>query len=99
MPPKRGKFRANVRRKMACSCPVRGQLHSPREIIMAEHVTSVRSIRIVRRFSTRKVNVEVGTGAIAPKVAIQRRKAQAPVKVEVGTGAIAPKVAIQRRKS
>jgi hypothetical protein len=39
----------------------------------------------------------VGTGAIAPKVAIVRRKGSAPVKVEVGTGAIAPKVAIARR--
>jgi hypothetical protein len=38
----------------------------------------------------------VGTGAIAPKVAIQRAKVSAPVKVEVGTGAIAPKVAIAR---
>jgi hypothetical protein len=46
-----------------------------------------------------KVNVEIGTGAIAPKVAIQRAKSQVPVRVEVGTGAIAPKVAIQRAKS
>jgi hypothetical protein len=54
---------------------------------------------IARNARTNKVNVEVGNGAIAPKVAIQRAKSQAPVKVEVGNGAIAPKVAIQRAKA
>jgi hypothetical protein len=53
---------------------------------------------VVLRF-TEAVRVEIGTGAIAPKVAIVRRKALAPVNVEVGTGAIAPKVAIVRRKA
>jgi len=53
---------------------------------------------IVRRPATVAVNVEVGTGAIAPKVAIVRRRTTAPVKVEVGTGAIAPKIAIARSK-
>ncbi len=53
---------------------------------------------VVRRATSAPVNVEVGTGAIAPKVAIARRNASAPVKVEVGTGAIAPKVAIARSK-
>ena len=52
---------------------------------------------VVRRSGTAPVKVEVGTGAIAPKVAITRRKATAPVNVEVGTGAIAPKVSIVRR--
>ena len=65
---------------------------------MSEHAKSVRVTRIARR-TTSKVNVEVGTGAIAPKVAIERRKTKLPVKVEFGTGAIAPKVAIQRGKS
>ena len=45
------------------------------------------------------VRVEVGNGAIAPKVAIVRRKASAPVRVEVGNGAIAPKVALVRGKT
>ena len=54
---------------------------------------------VVRRATSAPVNVEVGTGAIAPKVAIVRRKASAPVNVEVGTGAIAPKVAIVRGKA
>ena len=45
------------------------------------------------------VRVEVGNGAIAPKVAIVRRKASAPVRVEVGNGAIAPKVALVRGKA
>jgi hypothetical protein len=43
-----------------------------------------------------KVRVEVGNGAIAPKVALHRTRT--PVKVEVGNGAIAPKVAIHRGK-
>ena len=54
---------------------------------------------IARNSHATKVNVEIGNGAIAPKVAIQRAKAQAPVRVEIGNGAIAPKVAIQRAKS
>ena len=54
---------------------------------------------IARNSRPTAVNVEIGTGAIAPKVAIQRAKSQAPVKVEIGTGAIAPKVAIQRANS
>ena len=54
--------------------------------------------RVVLRSNSEAVKVEVGTGAIAPKVAIVRRKASAPVKVEVGTGAIAPKVALARGK-
>ena len=53
---------------------------------------------VVRRASA-PVNVEVGTGAIAPKVAIVRRNAQPRVNVEVGTGAIATKVAIARGKT
>jgi len=52
-----------------------------------------------RHVTANRVNVEIGTGAIAPKVAIVRRKASAPVNVEVGTGAIAPKVAIARGKA
>jgi hypothetical protein len=56
------------------------------------------SKRVAHRFVSTKVNVEVGNGAIAPKVAIQRRMSQRPVKVEVGNGAIAPKVAIERSK-
>ena len=55
--------------------------------------------RVIRRSPATPVKVEVGTGAIAPKVAIVRRKPAAPVKAEVGTGAIAPKVAIARRKA
>ena len=58
----------------------------------------VKNSVVVRRSPTSAVNIEVGTGAIAPKVAIARRKVSAPVKVEVGTGAIAPKVAIARGK-
>jgi len=53
---------------------------------------------VVLRSTSEAVRVEIGTGAIAPKVAIVRRKALAPVSVEVGTGAIAPKVAIVRGK-
>jgi len=53
---------------------------------------------VVRRPAPKPVNVEIGTGAIAPKVAIVRRKAAAPVNVEIGTGAIASKVAIVRGK-
>ena len=59
---------------------------------------TTRQSRIVRRSGPLPVKVEVGTGAIAPKVAIARRKVAAPVNVEVGTGAIAPKVAIARGK-
>jgi hypothetical protein len=66
---------------------------------MNDHIKPVRSVRIARPAHPIKVNVEVGTGAIAPKIAIHRSKGKAPVKVEVGTGAIAPKVAIHRRKS
>ena len=55
--------------------------------------------KVVLRRTPVRVNVEVGTGAIAPKVAIVRRKAQPRVNVEVGTGAIAPKVAIARGKT
>ena len=54
---------------------------------------------IARNSHSTKINVEIGTGAIAPKVAIQRAKSSLPVRVEVGTGAIAPKVAMQRAKS
>jgi hypothetical protein len=71
-------------------------LHSIREPIMNDHV---KPVRIARPARSRKVNVEVGTGAIAPKIAIHRYKAKPPVKVEVGTGAIAPKVALHRRRS
>ena len=46
-----------------------------------------------------KVNVEIGNGAIAPKVALKRAKGQAPVNVEIGNGAIAPKVALKRAKA
>ncbi|HTS23645.1 MAG TPA: hypothetical protein VMN79_17775 [Casimicrobiaceae bacterium] len=53
-----------------------------------------RKVKVVRRASTRPVRVEVGNGAIAPKVALHRSRT--PVKVEVGNGAIAPKVAIHR---
>ena len=55
-----------------------------------------RQIKVVRRVGSNKVRVEVGNGAIAPKVALHRTKT--PVKVEVGNGAIAPKVAIHRGK-
>jgi hypothetical protein len=65
---------------------------------MNDHVKHVRSVRIARPARSIKVNVEVGNGAIAPKVAIHRFNGKAPVKVEVGNGAIAPKVAIHRRK-
>ena len=54
---------------------------------------------IARRSPSSPVNVEIGNGAIAPKVAIVRAKRLAPVKVEVGNGAIAPKVAIVRAKT
>lgn len=60
--------------------------------------TTSASRRIARRFGMPSVNVEVGNGAIAPRVAIQRSKQKTPVKVEVGNGAIAPKVAIFRAK-
>jgi hypothetical protein len=67
--------------------------------LMKDHVKHVRSVLIAPTTRSIKVNVEVGNGAIAPKVAIHRFKGKAPVKVEVGNGAIAPKVAIHRRKS
>ena len=54
---------------------------------------------IVRNSQRSRASVEVGNGAIAPKIAIQRAKASSPVRVEVGNGAIAPKIAIQRAKS
>ncbi len=60
------------------------------------HPLSKKPHRRPSPLATAAVNVEIGTGAIAPKVAIARRKTAAPVKVEVGTGAIAPKVAIVR---
>ena len=49
---------------------------------------------VVRRSSNAPVRVEIGNGAIAPKVALKR--AAQPVKVEIGNGAIAPKVALKR---
>ena len=49
---------------------------------------------VARRTASNAVKVEIGNGAIAPKVALKR--AQAPVKVEIGNGAIAPKVAQAR---
>ena len=49
---------------------------------------------VVRRFPNAPVKVEIGNGAIAPKVALKRAKQ--PVKVEIGNGAIAPKVAMKR---
>ena len=55
-----------------------------------------RKVTVVRHAGSSKVRVEVGNGAIAPKVALHRTKT--PVKVEVGNGAIAPKVAIHRGK-
>jgi hypothetical protein len=58
--------------------------------------SSTRGVRIAHRTGTAQVNVEIGNGAIAPKVALQRAKKQAPVNVEIGNGAIAPKVALQR---
>jgi hypothetical protein len=58
---------------------------------------AARKVTVVRRVSLRKVRVEVGNGAIAPKVALHRIKK--PVKVEVGNGAIAPKVAMHRAGS
>ena len=51
---------------------------------------------VVRRVASAAVKVEIGNGAIAPKVALKR--VASPVKVEIGNGAIAPKVA-QRRVS
>ena len=49
---------------------------------------------VVRRSSDAPVKVEIGNGAIAPKIALKRAKQ--PVKVEIGNGAIAPKVAMKR---
>ena len=64
---------------------------------MNAFVTAVaRKVTVVRRVGLSKVRVEVGNGAIAPKVALHRTRT--PVKVEVGNGAIAPKVAIDRNK-
>lgn len=64
---------------------------------MNAHVAAAAGkVKVVRRSSAKKVRVEVGNGAIAPKVALHRTKT--PVKVEVGNGAIAPKVAIYRAK-
>ena len=40
---------------------------------------------IARNSATARVKVEVGNGAVAPKVAIQRAKL--PVRVEIGNGA------------
>lgn len=53
--------------------------------------------KVVRRVRSNKVLVEVGNGAIAPRVSLHRAKK--PVKVEVGNGAIAPKVALYRAKT
>ena len=61
--------------------------------------SNIRKTVIARHSGSAVVKVEIGNGAIAPKVAIQRAKAQPPVKVEIGNGAIAPKVAIQRAKT
>jgi hypothetical protein len=55
-----------------------------------------RKVTVVRRVGQSKVRVEVGNGAIAPKVALHRTRM--PVKVEVGNGAIAPKVALHRTR-
>ena len=75
---------------------------------MNEPVAIVRNHRHSHRLVTRvahagrrtaPVNVEIGNGAIAPKVAIKRAQSQSPVNVEIGNGAIAPKVAIARRAS
>ena len=64
-------------------------------VAMNASKTSLRhAVRIAHRFADTTVNVEIGNGAIAPKVALKR--AAAPVKVEIGNGAIAPKVAQQR---
>ena len=57
----------------------------------------VRKVTVVRRMGSSRVRVEVGNGAIAPKVALHRTKT--PVKVEVGNGAIAPKVAPHRTRT
>ena len=54
---------------------------------------------IARNCQRARPRVEVGNGAIAPKIAVQRAKASSPVRVEVGNGAIAPKIAIQRASS
>ena len=56
-----------------------------------------RKVTVVRRVGSSKVRVEVGNGAIAPKVALHRTRT--PVKVEVGNGAIAPKVALHRTRT
>jgi len=55
-------------------------------------------MKVAKKPASSPVKVEIGNGAIAPRVAIVRAKQQAPVKVEVGNGAIAPKVAIARAK-
>ena len=64
-----------------------------------ESNTAIRRPTVKRSPPSSAVRVEVGNGAIAPKVAIVRRKASAPVRVEVGNGAIAPKVALVRGKA
>jgi len=65
---------------------------------MKAHVVAVaRRIEVVHSTGATKVRVEVGNGAIAPKVALHRVKV--PPKVEVGNGAIAPKVALHRVKT
>jgi hypothetical protein len=65
---------------------------------MNASVTAIaRQVKIVRRVGANNVRVEIGNGAIAPKVALQRAKT--PPKVEVGNGAIAPKVALHRTKT
>jgi hypothetical protein len=61
--------------------------------------TAIRRSVVKRSPPSSPVRVEVGNGAIAPKVAIVRRKASAPVRVEVGNGAIAPKVALVRART
>jgi len=62
----------------------------------AHNSSPSRKIIVALRRASAPVNVEIGNGAIAPKVALKR--AQAPVKVEIGNGAIAPKVALARRR-
>jgi hypothetical protein len=65
--------------------------------MIASVAVATRKVTAVRRLDSNKVRVEVGNGAIAPKVALHRTKK--PVKVEVGNGAIAPRVALHRRAS
>jgi hypothetical protein len=65
--------------------------------MIASVAAAARKVKVVRRLGSNKVRVEVGNGAIAPKVALHRAKK--PVRVEVGNGAIAPKVALHRGTS